>query len=406
MDSNVFLMLIRLDLNKQNPTRIGEFAAMDEERGSQFLVGVLDPQRRTASTPLTAIEFKENKCKTYNRALTRIQEISDMFYNNGFLQDPSSYDQFSQNLLFDKMSTLGLLIYSFFSDKKTMPVRNWLDDLFGRVSKGKSRNRQTNVTIITNDFSIPWFWMKNEPFGPSLCEVCSLGMIQLQNTGFNPDPEEGGCVKDRALLVRGTKEQPFLEEALEIVDRTLSTRGHRELIENFDVHRVETVEELERISGDMSIDRKKEFKIVHFAGRYALDSLTVGSRNVDFKKWEAYLKNSILVLDGMSESEGIEAWKDLEKVTAKYIEKGEALACILPVLPIKDDPIAAEFFWGAFYKEIKRGSATIGQALNKARIILKNHFRDAGISNYSWAMYQLIGSPSTRLRDQGPQTDD
>jgi hypothetical protein len=105
------------------------------------------------------------------------------------------------------------------------------------------------------------------------------------------------------------------------------------------------------------------------------------------------LNDSLLVLDGYRSECGVSGWPDLANVTSALVSNGGALGCVVPVLPVKDDPIVAKILWGTLYPELRRGASTIGQALANARNTLKNQFEN----NPAWAAYQLIGSPAGQL---------
>jgi len=120
---------------------------------------------------------------------------------------------------------------------------------------------------------------------------------------------------------------------------------------------------------------------------------------------EAFLKdvlnNALLVLDGYRSECGAGAWPDVANVTSALVNMGGALGCVVPVLPVKDDPIVAKVLWGSFYLDLRRGSSALGQALVKARRALKTQFEN----NPAWAAYQLIGSPAGQLySDDDEQT--
>lgn len=116
------------------------------------------------------------------------------------------------------------------------------------------------------------------------------------------------------------------------------------------------------------------------------------------------LSGSLLVLDGCNSATKLDAWADVEGLTSSLINKG-ALGCVVTVLPVKNDPIVSRVLWGAFYRELRRASSTVGQALAKARLELRDHFVAIGSSNPAWAVYQLIGSPAVQLCDEEDEGD-
>jgi len=223
----------------------------------------------------------------------------------------------------------------------------------GAASGAKQLNR--HVTIITNDFNIPWYWLKRKPYGPCFCEVCSLGMLQLATSLSGEQPERDLLYRQRvqdkshyrALLINGSPALPLTDMELQAISRSLRDSGRR-YTHAFDIDQAEIID------------------------------------------------GSVLVLDGCSSSHGLKAWTDVESATARLIRLG-AVGCVVTTLPVKNDPIVAEVLWGEFYRELRSGTTTVGQALGKARSALKDHFALLGSNDPTWCLYQLIGSPSVEL---------
>jgi hypothetical protein len=411
--SNVLLVLMRLDLNDRNPlhARRGqegqEVQLLDKGKTYHLLAAVLDPTHRATSAPVTGIELTGSKLETYNKVLREFQEISARFYRpGGFIDAPESYTEDRQGEVLDAMASVGCLIHDLFPTKNS--VRDWLDKLLESNDATRARPLQP-VTIITNDFNVPWFWLKGERTGPFLCEVCSLGLLQLSSasrSGEAHHTQPGRIDKTyEALLINGSTSLPFLDEEFDTIT-TLLQDSDRRAVRVFKARRANTVDDIMSLCRKYAEDHlRRNFRIVHFSGHYSGEDLLLGGETVPQYIIEPVLNGSLLVLDGCSSAHGLKAWTDVEGLTSALINKGGALGCVVTVLPVKDDPIVGAILWEAFYRDLRRGASTVGQALVRARIALRKHFDAIGSRNPVWATYQLIGSPAVQLVDEDDERD-
>jgi hypothetical protein len=408
VDQNVLLVLMRLDLNDQaNPLRAGAGSRGDEmqllERGKPYwlLAGVLDPRQRSTSVPLTGIPLNDSKLDTYNAILEGFQEISQLFYgDSGFINEPQAYSREKQNKVFGLMANVGKLIFELFPEKN--PVRVWLAELL------RSEGRPVPVTIITNDFGIPWFWLKREQYGGRfLCEASSLGLLQLSAVGRPGESANPQCAREdktyEALLVKGSSEFPFVEEDLKSIEALLETPRRSERF--FKVQQASTAEKIrDIISGYSWADRLDDCCIVHFSGHFSGKHLFLDGVQLPDESLFQVLNGSLLVLDGSSNAQGLQAWADVEELSSTLINKG-ALGCVASVLPVKHDPIVSKILWETFYSHLRRGRTTVGQALVEARLALKKHFVSLDSNNPMWLFYQLIGSAAIQLCEEEETRD-
>jgi len=418
-DKNVFLLLLRLDLNRTAPLGMpreekeGHLPYMQKGNKYSLIAGLLDPNQQTTSTPLTEISFGENEQKRYNRILTRLEDLLNCYYkkDSGYLADPRTFTDKCSRDVEESVDRIGNAIYDLFP--RGTPLVRWLDELFGirAESQGvRERPERQHVTIITNDFSIPWYWMKAVDDGDLLCEVCALGVQQLtarslqapQSPGEQLSHDEGRAY--RALLIDGSKREglPFVAEELEKIGVVLESEDRRARLRSlqFKADRVSDIQGIWKLRQgfEKKHDRRYLYRLVHYSGHwgYSEDSLMVNG-----ERWEAadvgeFVHGAALTLDGCSTAQGLQAWADLKGLTSELLGSG-ALGCVVSVLPVKNDPIVSDILWGTFYSQIRSGTPTLGQALWKARQTLKEHFQSIGMSTHSWAHYQLIGNPCVHL---------
>lgn len=415
--SNVLLVLMCLDLTDPNPLRSRsgpkgkDIRFLDESKPYQLLVAVLDPAQRSTSAPVMGITLSGQKLKDYNSVLRNFQNISARFYNEqGFIDVPESYTEYQQSEVLEAMSLLGRSIYDLFQIEpgRPNPIRDWLDRLLGPSDAIRFRQRPTKpVTVLTNDFGIPWFWLKRVLSSPFLCEVCSLGMLQLSAVSRATEtPQAPPGQKDKtyeALLIKGSTNLPFQDEELAMITSLLGD-ADRGATRTFDGQLAQTQADIWRL---LELDKAKlldDFRIVHFSGHYSGEKLLLSGSQLPVAYLHDMLSGSLLVLDGCSSGGQLDAWADVEGLTSSLINNG-ALGCVVTVLPVKHDPIVSKILWGAFYRELRRGSSTVGQALAKARSELRDHFAAIGSRNPAWAVYQLIGSPAVQLCDEEDEAD-
>jgi|SRR5579859_1230521 len=392
--SNVLLVLMCLDRNDPNPLRLRS-GKLDRDGAYHLLAGVLDPAHRAASAPVTGIELDRDMRKIYNQVLEDFQEISAKFYGeDGFIQKPESYTHERQAEVLEAVSSVGQLIYELFPTGN--PVRGWLEKLL----RSKDVRPIQPVTIITNDFNIPWFWLKGPRLGPLLCEVCSLGMLQLLAAGDAEGHRAPPGREDRkyeALLVNESATLPFVDEELGEITAMLQDADRR-AARDFKVHLANTRHDITNLCENSREDHLlSSFRIVHFTGNYSAETLQLYTLR-------PILNSSLLVLGGCSSAREPKGWTDLEGLASNLMSRG-ALGCVMTVLPVKHDPISNKVLWGAFYRELRRSSSTVGQALAKARVELRDHFKAIGSPNPMYAAYQLIGSPAVQLCHEGNEKD-
>ena len=417
--SSVLLVLMCLDLKDRNPlhSRSGTRVFLeDEDDRYQLLVAVLDPAQRSTSAPVMGLKLNREKRRTYNGVLRQFQQISVRFYGeHGFIDEPASYTDERQSEVLEAMSSVGRDIYDLFRPDDEGPylrlaIREWLDKLLGAGDAARSRHRPIRpVTILTNDFGIPWFWLKNAKGGPFFCEVCSLGLVQLSAVDRaagtqQPPPGQQDKTYEALLIDGGSTTLPFHSEELDMIAKQLSeidTRAAR----TFTPQRATTPDDIYGpVLGRGDDSLLDDFRIVHFSGHYSGQKLLVGQKPVAISTLYPVLSGSLLVLDGCNSANKLDAWADVEGLTSSLINKG-ALGCVVTVLPVKHDPLVSKVLWGAFYRELRRGSSTVGQALAKARLELRDYFTAIGSRNPAWAVYQLIGSPAVQLCDEEDEAD-
>jgi hypothetical protein len=415
--SNVLLVLMCLDLKDPNPlrSRSGQQAFLeDDDSRYQLLVAVLDPAQRSTSAPVMGIKLNEKKRGTYNSIIRQFQEISARFYGeDGFIKEPTAYTDAMQKDVMRAMSSAGRDIYDLFQTGDEVPylrlaIRDWLDRLLGSTDSVRTRQRPIKpVTVLTNDFGIPWFWLKRERTGPFLCEVCSLGLLQLsavdRATGEQQAPAGQRDKTYEALLIQGSNKLPLLDEELDMIAGLLSDPD-RGAARSFTAQKAHAPGDIYGLQGRGELSLLDDFRIVHFSGHYSAQTLDVAEGPVAISALYPVLNGALLVLDGSSSGDKPDAWGDTERLTSSLINKG-ALGCIVTALPIKHDPIVSKVLWGSFYRELRRGASTVGQALAKARLELRDHFVATGSGNPAWALYQLIGSPAVQLCDEEDEAD-
>jgi len=403
---------MRLDLRHQQPLRgggtdrTGHWKQLQEDKSYLLLAGVLDPSERAAAAPVSPITLTDTKLRTYNEILRHVESLSDRYYRKGgYVECPETFTSEEQQAVSNDISDVGCHIYELFHGARS-PVRPWLDRLLEHATNprgGSASKEDRPVTIVTNDFSIPWYWLKRETFGPSLCEVCSLGMLQLRAAiGTARDRrDETKEILDaevyRALLVNASGELPFSDDETDGIKNFLQSPS--KYLPAFQVKRVSSAGDLADVEAefDEEVQLENEFRIVHFSGHYSGNDLLIDGRRLPERYLDPFIKDSLLVLDGCSSASGLKAWTDVEGLTSKLINAGGAVGCVATILPVKNDPIVSREFWSAFYSHLRSRTCSVGYALARARLELKRHFNEIGSPNPTWLLYQLIGSPVVRL---------
>ncbi len=397
--SNLLLTLMRLDRNDPNPLRLRS-GPLAKDGTYYLLTGILDPTHRNAIVPI-GIDLDGLRREIYNRVLVEFQEISAKFYReSGFIEKPDSYTDERQGEILAAMSSIGRLIYDLFPLGSS--VRDWLDRLLS--SNGSGSRPTQSVTILTNDLSLPWYWLKAALSGPFLCEVCFLGLMPLKADKL-PDACHLRGRKDKvyeALLIKGLTSSPFQDEELDMITSFLR-KADRGAARIFNAHKAKTANDIWNLLALRQEKLLNDFRIVHFSGNYSDEKLLLGDRQIPISVLEDVLESSLLVLHGTSNGRGSKAWSDVEGLSWNFMDK-HGLGCVMSVLPVKHDPIAGKVLWEAFYRELRRPERTIGQALVKARIRLRNYFMTLGSQNPMWAAYQLIGNPSVQLCNEADES--
>src|ERR1700730_16264445 len=96
VDKNVFLVLMKLDLEETNPLgtpRPGASGLPRMEANGKYalIAALLDPSQQTTRTPLTPILFSSPERKAiYNRIVDRFEGLIERYYDStaGFISDP------------------------------------------------------------------------------------------------------------------------------------------------------------------------------------------------------------------------------------------------------------------------------------------------------------------------------
>jgi hypothetical protein len=395
---------MRLDLNDPLPsleTRRGKgMGSIDNKsKGYQLLAAVLDPTELATGAPVAGISLTGPKLELYKHILETFQGLSSQFYRDGgFIDEPETYTAEKQKDIFAVIDRMGRNIYDLFQTQKENAVRSWLAKL---LNPYVSVRPMQPVTVITNDFSIPWFWLKTERAGPFLCEVCPLGMQELSAAipaqWRQSRPGRGEKSYD-ALVLKGDSNLPFIEEELISLKRALTDPKHGE--EGKDIQRLFNIKAAEKRDDLPSLNRRRQstYRLIHFIGNYAGEELVLDGKPLHIDFIRQILNGSLVVLDGCSSVHEQDPWGDIMELSAVHTDAG-ALGCIMTALPVKHDPIISDILWGEFYGSLRRGGGVVGEALLNARLALKNHLQQTNSPNPAWATYQLIGSPTVQFSD-------
>ncbi len=420
-ERNVFLIILRLDLEAPNPlagpdlSAAGPSAYMTKGHHS-ILAGVLDPGRSQTNTPLAHIMMGAQNRKHYNWILDRMTEILREFERadrGGTLLHRDRLAAFDETI--DQIGTKILaLLQDESGDMPSAALATALDDLLrGHEVSGP------HVTIITNDFAIPWYWMRRLGARSPLCECRPLGMLQLSGRAIRdallPDLGETAVPTDvitpasaparRALLLGGgLADLPFLTDELsELVTAIEGDVNQRKFRRPFEVDRIVTQDELFSLCGTRSAhERHSLYRILHWCGHWGFSGghLQLNGKPLEIGFLADFIRDAVLALDGCHSSRQLSPWSDLKGATAQMLAHG-ALGCVVSVLPLRNDPVTGRVFWGAFYQKLLSGSgATVGQAVLEARSALTTALEDWRLENVAPLAYQLVGNPSARLFEE------
>jgi hypothetical protein len=419
MTHHSFLIILRFNKEDQlNPLRCGvidqgdRFKRMSQAQAS-LVVGVVDPSLRSAMTPMMMISLNGRTLQAYNRVVEQVEELNRLYRGeNGYLLHPASLNRTQSKMVQDKIYFIGSKIFDLLrSSPESDAVCKWLDDLFRHYERDEPRFGGTavhHVTIVTNDFSIPWYWLRAAGHEQFLCEIVALGMLQLSSysAGYRGDADSVWrsrvAEKDvfSALLINGSPELPFARAELDAVRSGLGgdrndENGHASRVI---AEEVSSKEMLLKLRGRTEYgQRVEQYRLVHFTGHYSSEALMINGMAVEPREeLDQFIDRSVLVLDGCSSSEGLKAWTDMDTVTSRLIQVG-AVGCVVTALPLKNDPLIAEWFWKAFYEEIRVKGVSVGQALRHARAVLKQRMEDMNLCNPAWMLYQLVGNPTVDL---------
>src|SRR5262249_54859335 len=171
--------------NSSGSQGLAQLPEMVEDGKYAVIAALLDPSQQTTRTPLTPILFSPERIITYNKIVTRFERLIKRFYESpdGFLFGPERLDRRQQEEINSEILGIGRDISELIPVRS--PISAWFNTLFGDPDQDRYRRagraEEQHLTIITNDFNIPWYWMRVGGDHRLLCEVCSLGMLQLAN---------------------------------------------------------------------------------------------------------------------------------------------------------------------------------------------------------------------------------
>lgn len=393
----------RKDSNPLNPR--GDDQALEDDDRYYFFTAVVDQTTSSTSAPVTVIRLDGETRERYNQIRSKFRQIAERFEREqtGFIDAPETYTVTQQDRVLREIAEVGQLIHELFPPSS--PVRRWLDQL---IADPNSFWR--TVTIITNDLSVPWYWLKPSVVGPFLCETCSLGMLQLSAAGrpglsqSESSAEQGGQYE--ALLIKGASDLPFLDRELneiEVIVQTYPKDKRFGLQRHFKALRASAVPEISHLYEERPESEDElvsNIRIVHLSGRFTNHTFLLSDRHVPPRFLPALVDRALVVLDGGSKNRGLTGWADMEELTSTLINDG-AVGCVVTVLPVKHDPIVAKVFWEAFYHKLRGKTPTVGQALVFARKQLSDYFKIIGAPDHPARLaYQLIGNPAVQLCDE------
>lgn len=418
-DNNVFLIILRLDLDSKNPlagpdlSAGGRHGRMTDSGHYSILAGVLDPAHSRTNTPLANIAFGRQHRRNYNWILDSMHEIVEQFDQpGGHVRAPWGLNRNVLAKLDDSIDQIGTKILSLVHDEtgdtSCVALGQALDDLLrGRDVVGP------HVTVITNDFAIPWYWMRRPGSDTPLCGCRPLGMLQLSGIRdlLGPDAAGGGASEAargpdnaeplRALLLGGGGDGlPFLKDELAAVHTAIEGSGTQRKYRKaaFAVDQVFSQDEFFGLCKVRVDYQRRNYRLVHYGGHwgYSGGHLQLDGKPLEIRFLGDFINDSVLALDGCSSSRDLSPWASLKGVTGQMLAHG-ALGCVVSVLPVRNDPLVSEVFWGAFYQDLLSGASTVGRALLKARQELAKTLESWRLESITPLVYQLVGNPSVRL---------
>ncbi len=427
---NVFLLLVRLDWGSANPFVGSGRMRDDDQQKYSMLIGVLDQTRKGTGTALANISFGRARRRMYNHVLQQVEEIFQSFERSGgYIDERTTFGVAERLRVVRTIEFVGQEIFAFLEfaqvgDIGAKAVRQALEDLLAQAATptrpptelpvgqagdrgGGERTRavgRPHVTIVTNDFSIPWFWMRLPGAEHALCETHPLGMMQLSGPGTTPLRASTATRRAegnrRAMFVEGTSDLAFLKDELAVFKAAIEGVDERERKHRgFEVEEVMEPRQIRANERGRS-DRKHLYRILHYSGHWTLadDGLQLKQGPVDVIDLEDYIEDAVLTLDGCSTARGLEAWNEVDNLTGKLLGAG-ARGCIVSMLPVRNDPVMASVLWSSFYNAIvgTSGAVTLGQALLDARVRVRDAFKGTDLDGVTALSYQLIGNPTAYL---------
>src|SRR5206468_686890 len=123
-----------------------------------FLVaGIIESHQQDTHAPLVGIEFTDEKRDTYNSIISDVEEINKFYYQeHGYVEDPVTFGEDEKSKMLKKIKALGRDIWDILKGDEHNLLRQRLE----KMLRGTGNARTNHVTILTNDFSIPWYWLR------------------------------------------------------------------------------------------------------------------------------------------------------------------------------------------------------------------------------------------------------
>ncbi|MBN2082121.1 hypothetical protein JW859_07925 [bacterium] len=396
---------------------------------------VLDPAKSTTHTTLQKFELKDNRA-TRNLIRRKLRMLYHLYYDDqaGVQDQPFLFHRDKQAEISDIIDELGSYVFQLLVDAKKAdnPIKRWLEEIL----LSRHRKNPRHVTIVTNDFTIPWYWMKAVRGQPTLCEKCALGYLQLSSSEVaktvmdirDIDRHMPDAYRPHALIVDAARKLQYNTEILEYISDVLTNKleyGRKSGSRVMEVHKVCNDAELDRtvrnlthrhkqgVLVDVADQRIEQInRLVHFSGHYGSKRFLSIDDDEDQclteSKLSSFINDSLLVLDGCNSAHGMGAWIDMRNITSMLMTKYAAMGCLLSVLPVQDDPLISKKFWGEFYTKATETFGetmnTVGFALHQARNELREYLlaiekqTDCDLPcNPAYLLYQLVGNSTIRL---------
>jgi len=297
-ENHHFLLLIRLDIDADHPNTpllryTGHAEDMKPGKLYYYFAGVLEPSGQSKTAPVSFLPFNPKEPANhnkYNNILKKLHGINRKFHGkSGFVSSPETYTDDKKREILEAIEEIGEDIYHMLHDSGNEALGLWLDTML-KTKNVDSDSEETaesgkneNITLITNDFSIPWYWMKKGPGEPFLCESYPVGMLQLTEVERDRQPMRDlssgpSNLPYKALLINGEPQLPCAVEEFRKVAEALDLETYK--VPKLFVLQVSSNEEGNNLlygkQDYASIE--KQFKIVHFAGHYNETELIIGKQ--------------------------------------------------------------------------------------------------------------------------------